>query len=567
MSDFRIQVQAELDASKLTSQLNELKSQKVPIKVEMQGLDDKSVLKSLEKLTKNDKKINVGVNVTGGNKLQSITRELSNLKKLSVGSNKIKIDIGGSTSKGSGSVKDTISDYKLLKNLADEIGKKKVTLAGLDTTKSVNQVKELENQIKSLETKYNSLFSSSKGNLTDNQLSNLDQIFDKSANKASELSAKMKDVANDIASSTSKAFNDIKREVETGSFDVVNAKMNTALSKYEGQSSEEVKKLRANAKQVKDIQEEITKALSEQNVDGEKVNSLYDKLAIATEKYSNSLKVVKEIGSATFSASEAEIAANKVQTYMNNNTRALKKYGSELESIMKRYREARTLEEKSFIDVDYKKLQSKVSAEGLTGKSFFQDFKRAFSQISQFTGVYAIAQNILQDAPRVLVEAVREVNSAQIELRKVSEASDSQLVSYWDQAAESAKKYGATISDVISSTADWSRLGYNLEDSKLLSDVTTLYQRVGDNMTQETASQSLVSTLQGFNISANQAESVIDKFNEVANNYAIGSDGIGEALQRSAASFNAAHTSLSKSIALITGTRWYKLVRCMETYI
>ena len=38
------------------------------------------------------------------------------------------------------------------------------------------------------------------------------------------------------------------------------------------------------------------------------------------------------------------------------------------------------------------------------------------------------------------------------------------------------------------------------------------------------------------------------------NNYAIDSAGIGEALKRSAASFDAAHTDLSKSIALITAT-------------
>ena len=51
------------------------------------------------------------------------------------------------------------------------------------------------------------------------------------------------------------------------------------------------------------------------------------------------------------------------------------------------------------------------------------------------------------------------------------------------------------------------------------------------------------------------------------NNYAIDSAGIGEALQRSAASFNAANTDLSKSIALITATRLKKLVEYMETYV
>ena len=40
--------------------------------------------------------------------------------------------------------------------------------------------------------------------------------------------------------------------------------------------------------------------------------------------------------------------------------------------------------------------------------------------------------------------------------------------------------------------------------------------------------------------------------NSFLNNYAINSDGIGEALKRSAAAFNAANTDLNQSIALIT---------------
>lgn len=51
-----------------------------------------------------------------------------------------------------------------------------------------------------------------------------------------------------------------------------------------------------------------------------------------------------------------------------------------------------------------------------------------------------------------------------------------------------------------------------------------------------------------------EAEDIIDEFNEVSNNFAITSGGIGESLQRSAAAFNAANTDLSKSIALIAGT-------------
>ena len=93
------------------------------------------------------------------------------------------------------------------------------------------------------------------------------------------------------------------------------------------------------------------------------------------------------------------------------------------------------------------------------------------------------------------------------------------------------------------------------DESEELARVSTLYVNVGDDIDVEEANNSLISTLQGFQMDAEEAESIVDRFNEVANNYAIDSAGIGEALQRSAASFNAANTDLSKSIALITATR------------
>lgn len=42
-----------------------------------------------------------------------------------------------------------------------------------------------------------------------------------------------------------------------------------------------------------------------------------------------------------------------------------------------------------------------------------------------------------------------------------------------------------------------------------------MFQVVGDNMTQETASEALVSTLKGYQMDADEALSIVDKFNEV----------------------------------------------------
>lgn len=45
---------------------------------------------------------------------------------------------------------------------------------------------------------------------------------------------------------------------------------------------------------------------------------------------------------------------------------------------------------------------------------------------------------------------------------------------------------------------------------------------------------------------------IVDQFNEVSNNFAISSGGIGEALLRSASALSTANNSLAESIALIT---------------
>lgn len=113
---------------------------------------------------------------------------------------------------------------------------------------------------------------------------------------------------------------------------------------------------------------------------------------------------------------------------------------------------------------------------------------------------------------------------------------------------------GSTISDTIAATTAWSKNGYNIPDSKELAEVSLLYKNVGDGINIDEANESLVSTLKGFKLEADQAEHIVDVFNEVSNREPISSSGIGEALQRSAASFNAANTSLEKSVALVTAT-------------
>lgn len=191
---------------------------------------------------------------------------------------------------------------------------------------------------------------------------------------------------------------------------------------------------------------------------------------------------------------------------------------------------------------------------GRAGRSFFDTLKNSgfhqlAAQMSGMFGFYDVINVIKQAA-----STVTELNTQITELAKVSEQSSSQIYADFDSYADIAKEVRGTISDTIAATADWSKNGYSIPDAKQLAEVSQLYKNVGDGIDINTANESLISTLKGFKLEADQAEHIVDVFNEVSNNEAILSGGIGEALQRSAASFNAANTSLEKSVALVTAT-------------
>lgn len=172
---------------------------------------------------------------------------------------------------------------------------------------------------------------------------------------------------------------------------------------------------------------------------------------------------------------------------------------------------------------------------------------------SKFTSWLTVSQVIMQvyRALKEMVSIVVEVDTAMTELRKVTDETEATYAKFLDNAAVRAKKLGATLSDVVTASADFARLGYSIEDAEKLADVAIVYKNVGDGIEDiSDASESIIATMQAFGITASDAMSIVDKFNEVGNKYAISSEGVGEALLRSAAAMEAANNTLDETIAL-----------------
>ena len=355
-----------------------------------------------------------------------------------------------------------------------------------------------------------------------------------------------------------KTLASINKRANSGEFELRNAKIDAFESKYDGQNNDALNRVKNTIQEIKLLQTELQTGIYQSGdkeglkIVGDDQIAKMSQLDAAIDKLNNGMKEVGVTMSKSIDPSIIQRSIDSVDIYMKNNTRALKDYKDSLNDIKNEYRNAKTEDDRLKVEKNFKNLQAEISAKGLSGKSFTSELGRAFTQISEFVGVYGILQNLVYEVPAKMMQAVKDVNAAQIELTKVSNAPTSELSAYWDEAAVSAKKYGSTISDVISNTADWQRLGYDFEASKKLSDATTLMQKVGDNMTQESASKGIISTLSGFKMDADEVTKVIDVVNEIANTQPIDTAGIFEGLERSASSMNAANNSLEQTVALLS---------------
>ena len=215
-------------------------------------------------------------------------------------------------------------------------------------------------------------------------------------------------------------------------------------------------------------------------------------------------------------SSKVESLHQKLTEFYDKNSATHKKWGTELKQMMDATASGAKVTNSELLRMElrYKEIGNEARQTGKLGLSFFDSIREQAKKFTQWVSVASVVTEGMQTL-REMKDAVVEVNSAMIELKKVSNASDNEIKNYFDEAAESAKRFGSSVSDMINATADWSRLGYNLPDSKQLAEVATLYKNVGDGIDIDSANQSLISTLQGFQLEAKDAMSIIDQFNEV----------------------------------------------------
>lgn len=201
---------------------------------------------------------------------------------------------------------------------------------------------------------------------------------------------------------------------------------------------------------------------------------------------------------------------------------------------------------------EFAALDDSITASGKKGNTLVGIISSAYKK---FGGWMLVTRSLMTMvyAFRQMVTNVRELDAAMTELKKVTDETRETYAQFFNEAAARAKSLGATLTDTIKATADFARLGYSISEAAELADAALVYKNVGDGINDiSEASESVISTMKAFGIEAANVMTIVDKFNEVGNRFAISSKGVGDALMRSASALAAAGNSLDESIALVT---------------
>lgn len=245
------------------------------------------------------------------------------------------------------------------------------------------------------------------------------------------------------------------------------------------------------------------------------------------DKFNGNLKSQRDVNTYIKSVSNSLYTA---QRYLSNNSKITTDpaiYARYLEYI-ERYQELlksgkitqqNGQEYASKASKEFAELKKAVQDAGLETDTLAMKFKKLFETNikSQFASQVI---NIVEQGLRQIYQNVVNIDSAMTELKKVTNETDNTYDAFLDDAGTRAKNLGASISDIVTASADFARLGYNLKDSKELADAAVLYQHVGDGISSvNDASESIISTMKAFGVEAKDVTSIVDKFNEVGKQY------------------------------------------------
>lgn len=325
--------------------------------------------------------------------------------------------------------------------------------------------------------------------------------------------------------------------------------LSTALNKAWTKSGEKVDAYRAKLEEIRNLIEDLkTRGIN-----------LWDETSVtnATATFTQAQMGLRSANSKDYDfASPASISnlQNRMQKWASFNTKAMKntefseRYNYITETLEKG-KLTSSVKDVRNLGVAFDQLSADVNKANMAGYSFGDMWKQRLTNFGTYLASYASMYRIWATIKQG-VSTVTELDTALTEMRKVSDESLTSLKQYQVESFNLANNVGTTALQIQNSTADWMRLGESMDEASKSAQASAVLMNVSEFQSIDEATTSLVSMSAAY--SNMDKMDIIDKLNNIGNNFSISTDGIATALQNSASALTTANNDIDEAIALIT---------------
>lgn len=420
-----------------------------------------------------------------------------------------------------------------------------INVSGLES--KITDIQRISPEINNFKTQINGAEVSVESLLAD--LSNVNSQGDFSVIntkfKAFADSAKASGIAITELVTSSKKIDKIQLSVDNGT---TSTQIDTLRTKFEklGFTQDEISQ---KMKSVLDSHNALKSSLSGGN--NTAIVSANDKFNQSLKETENLYKQIKADSTQYYNTTKQTKLSNDIQNWMSKNSAATKQAKASLQQFLAELNNGRVnvarLDE---IRANFQSIDTQMRSVGKLGKSFTQTFSEGIKKFSYWTSSTFLVMKTIQEIKQA-VTSVKELDTALVDLKKTTKATNSELENFYHNSNSVAKSLGVSTREVIQATADWSRLGYTIKEAQTLAETSAILSSISPGMSIDTSTETLVSTLKAYGIEAEDAlDGVASKINIIGNNLALSNNDIAEILKRSASAMNSANTGLEKTIAL-----------------
>ena len=283
----------------------------------------------------------------------------------------------------------------------------------------------------------------------------------------------------------------------------------------------------------------------------------YNEFNEVLARVQNNLRIANNFKQQFASATEVNTMINKMESWLTNNSKAAKTYGTQVNGYIQQLRNmnntgVRSRSVLNSIADGFRNVDLQADAAGLKTQTFMDKLRTSFGTVSRYisasTVLYAVFRSIRNGITNVV-----ELDTALVDLKKTTDATEGQLKSFYYASNDIAKQLGVTTKEVISAAAEWSRLGFSIKDAETMAKTSSIFSSISPGLDIEQATDGLVSAMKAFDISANDAlDGIASKINAIGNSQAVSNADIVEFLTRSSSAMKEANNSLEETISLGT---------------